>query len=287
MSPSVSIVIVNYNGAQYVLSSIESALAQHYDGALDVIVLDNRSTDDSVEVLRAVSGIRLIENETNAGFGGGVNRAVADSEAEFIALLNPDAIAHPEWIAKVVPWMLERRIDLASSIVSAGERVWFAGGTFVVPLGTPLVRRRFAASTDWLSGCALIVRRDAFLGLAGFDEAFFLYCEDVDLSLRARVAGHRLAVFPDALVDHPSDGKSTNQLGRKKTLVVYASRGRLIAKSVPAPWRPSALAFTALVSPLLYGVALSGLAAVADAVLSGYRAERTALRARRSLRTTE
>jgi N-acetylglucosaminyl-diphospho-decaprenol L-rhamnosyltransferase len=281
VNPSVSIVIINYNGAAFVRSSIESALAQRYDGALEVVVLDNRSTDDSLEVLRAVPSIRLIENGTNAGYGGGVNRAVAACTSDYVALLNPDAVADPRWVAQVVPWMNERRVDVASSVVRAGEGVWFAGGTFIVPLGLAFNRRRVARVADWVSGCAMIVRRSTFVALGGFDEAFFLYCEDADLCLRAKAAGHRPAVFPAPLVDHPSDGKSTNQLGFAKATIMYASRGRLIAKHVPALWQPSALAFTALLSPLLYGVGFPRLFSVARAVLQGFNAGSS----RRSSRT--
>jgi N-acetylglucosaminyl-diphospho-decaprenol L-rhamnosyltransferase len=281
LNPSVSIVIVNYNGATYVRDSIESALAQRYEGPLEVIVLDNGSTDDSLAILGAVPSIRLIENGTNAGYGGGVNRAVASCASDYVALLNPDASADPCWIAQVLPWMQERRVAFASSVVSAGEGVWFAGGTFIVPLGLAFNRRRLASAADWVSGCAMIVRRSAFVALGGFDEAFFLYCEDADLCLRAKASGHRPAVFPARLVDHPSDGKSTNQLGFAKTTIMYASRGRLIAKHVPALWQPSALAFTALLSPLLYGVGFSRLFSVARAVLRGFKAGS----ARRSSRT--
>ncbi|MBC5799364.1 MAG: glycosyltransferase family 2 protein [Candidatus Eremiobacteraeota bacterium] len=276
MNPSVSIVIVNYNGEAYISRAIESALAQRYDGRLDVIVVDNCSADASVQSLRKLRSISLIENAANVGFGGAANRAAMDSTADYLAFLNPDAIADADWLEQVVPWMNERGIQLASSVVRAGRSVWFAGGIFVQQFGAPLVKRHAVNRTDWLSGCALLALRKTFSTLGGFDDAFFLYCEDVDLVLRARKAGHRVAVFPGALVDHRFHGRSTNTLHEVKLTIAYASRGRLIAKHVNGVWQPLALAFTCLVSPLRNGVGLSHLPAIVQAVIRGFRAVKRA-----------
>ena len=251
--------------------SVDSVLAQRYDGLMTPVVVDNKSTDKSRDILRRIESLTLVESEANDGFGRAANSVALRSQADFVAFLNPDASADPDWLAKVVPWMHQGELDFASSVVRAGRHNYFAGGRYLRRLGTTLLEREAGLETDWISGCALIVRTAAFKKLGGFDEKFFLYFEDVDLSLRARAMQMKLRVFPEALVDHPQHGMSTNRLGRRKAEIAYESRGRLIAKHVVSGWQPAALAFTTTLSPLRNGVELFQLSAVAKAVLRGYR----------------
>jgi len=266
--PNVSVLIVNYNGADFVRTAIESARAQRYDGTVEIVVVDNASTDASLDLLHSVPGIELIVSDRNAGFGGGVNLGARAARGEFLALLNPDASAHPDWLAAVVPWMVRGKIDFGSTAVYAGPHPWFDGGRFLRPLGATAVQR---GASDWVSGCALVAGSAAFRALGGFDEGFFLYFEDVDLCLRARTAGYRVGVLERPLVDHPKDGRSSANLGRRKAEIGFYSRGRLLAKHTPRAWQPMALTYTALVAPLKNGVSLRHLPAVARAVERGRR----------------
>ena len=267
--PSIAVIIVNYNGSGYVHKAVGSALQQQYDGKMEIIVVDNASTDDSLAQLRATSGIKLVENAKNTGFGAGVNAGIRSTEHDFIALLNPDAYAKPQWLATTVRWMCEGDVHLASSVISAGRDTWFARGRFVEMLGTTFVQRN-TGKTDWVSGCALIASRSAMDILAGFDEQFFLYYEDVDLSLRARAAGLNVRVLAETLVDHPEHGRSTTGLGRHKSEIAFYSRGRLIAKHVHG-WRVvTALALAIASIPVRLGPDAISIAAATRSLFRGF-----------------
>ena len=272
------IVIVNYNGADFVSKAIESALAQSV--ACEVVVVDNASLDESVEVVSArFPQVEIVRNRTNAGFGAGANIGAYNCEHPYLAFLNPDAVARPEWIERITTWMTEREIDVASSIVSAGEgeSPFFAGGRWLPWLGAAVAARPArGGETDWVSGCALVARTSAFAQLGGFDPKYFLYFEDVDLSLRARQHDMRVATYPEPLVQHETHGRSTDQLGRRrKQCVGYAAKGRLIRRHVRGLAYLSALAFQMLVSPAVNRVALRDYPAVLQAFFKGALRGRT------------
>ncbi len=268
-TPTASIVIVNYNGAAFIEPSIRSASLQQAD--CEVIVVDNASTDDSLAVLREIAGITLIANDRNAGFGGGANLGAAHARGEFVAFLNSDALAAPDWIAKLAPWMNDAAIDLASSVVTSFDAVWFAGGRWLPALCASLLSDRSRLSSDWLSGCALVARRTTWERLGGFDEGFFMYFEDVDVCLRARAAGFRIAVYPEALVRHDVPGRSAAALGFAKMQVAYRSKGRLARKHVAPYLLPIALAFQSLASPIAQGVSPLRLPTIWKALFEGLR----------------
>jgi GT2 family glycosyltransferase len=263
-----SIVIVNYNGAEFIETSIRTAAAQP---GCDVIVVDNASTDDSLRVLRAIPGIRLIANDCNPGFGGGANLGAAAASGEFVAFLNSDALADARWIATIAPWMDANGFDLASSVVTSFGKVWFAGGRWIPALGAALTSHRPMPECDWVSGCALVARRTAWERLGGFDERYFMYFEDVDLCLRARAAGFRVGVHPGALVTHDVPGRSAAALGFRKLRIGYRSKGRLAARFVPRALLPFACAFQCSVSPLGQGVPPKRLPEIWQEFFSGLR----------------
>jgi N-acetylglucosaminyl-diphospho-decaprenol L-rhamnosyltransferase len=268
------IVVVNYNGADYVRTSIESALAQSVP--CEVVVVDNASTDGSpAAIASACPAARIVANDGNRGFAHGANvGALAKTEAtpDYVAFLNPDAIAAPAWIERLTDWMEREDVDVASSVVSSDGRAFFAGGRWLPFLGTSLTRFEFAGEpADWVSGCALVVKTPAFETLGGFDSAYFLYCEDVDLSLRAAAAGLRVGVFPEALVAHPEPGRSADALGSlRKRCIAQSSKGRLVRRFVPWFALPTALLFTCLVSPALNGASLGDYPALLRAFREGF-----------------
>jgi GT2 family glycosyltransferase len=270
-NPSVTILIINYNGVSFVTKAIESALEQRYDGPLEIVVVDNGSTDDSRVLLRSIAGIRLIENESNRGYGAGVNFALPSIHTDYVAFLNPDARARPEWLATVIPFMVKGEIDLASSIISAGSQTYFASGRYFATLGVSLESHERRDESDWLTGCALVASLSALRSLDGFDDGFFLYYEDVDLSLRARKNGLRLKVLQEVLVDHPDRGSSTNALGSRKMEIVYESRGRLIRKHVTALMRPPALAAALALAAFRNGIPLASMIPITRALVRGFR----------------
>jgi GT2 family glycosyltransferase len=276
MSARTRIVIVTYNAGAFVGAAIDSALAQ--SEPCEVVIVDNASTDGSVERLRATyPNVAIVARDENSGFAHAVNDGVrfdTGNQPEFVALLNPDALARPDWIATVTSFLNERAIDLASSVVSEGTSTFFAGGSWRPFLG--LAQTHFSYTGEraqWVSGCAMIVRTELFERIGGFDESYFLYSEDVDFCMRASAAGARLGVYEKPLVDHPDPGKTTNALGaQRKRRIAMTSRGRLLRRFSRGLSLPSAVLFQVLVSPALNGASLREYPALIHAFLEGFRA---------------
>jgi GT2 family glycosyltransferase len=231
-APQVTAVIVSFNTREHLLQSLASLEAVAV--ALETIVVDNASEDGSAEAVRArFPGARVMRNAENVGFGRACNQALAVAQAPYVLLLNSDAEVRPGAV-ETLAGRLDRQADLAA----AGPRTVDADGVIEVSFGPPLtlrhewrqrrlvrgVRARSAeavraaerlASVEhepaWLSASCLLARRDALRGVGGFDEAFFLYEEDVDLCVRLRQAGWRLLYTPAAEAVHHG-GRSMESL---------------------------------------------------------------------------
>ena len=271
MSGKPRIVIVNYNGAAFVGAAVESAL--HQTTSCEIVVVDNASTDNSHDVLQRYD-VRLVENERNTGFAMAANTGAflqTENVPPYIAFLNPDAIAETTWIERIVAWMESRSIAFASSVVAGGERPFFSGGRWLPWLGAAVTCYSYTGErTAWVSGCALVARRESFEAVGGFDGRYFLYFEDVDLSLRARRQGFTLGVNPESLVSHPAHGRSTNQLGQmRKYAIGYYSKGAMLRRFLgPLQWLTAA-PFQLILSPLMEGASPKLLPTTARAFLRG------------------
>lgn len=220
-------IIVNWNLRADTLECLHSLFAA---GALagSVIVVDNGSTDGSVEAIRSAFGdsVGVIETGENLGLAGGINvgvRRALEMTADWIFLLNNDTLVAPD--------LFEQFASAASKIPEVAiwgpqilfhadpERIWFLAERRVA--GTLLGRRANASDrldpalaapfqADYISGCAMLVRRDVFQEIGGYDPTFFLFAEEVDFCQRARSAGFVLGAAPQAHVLHKVS-LSTNQ----------------------------------------------------------------------------
>lgn len=267
------IVIVNFNGERFVQRAVTSALNQSIH--CEVVVVDNASSDRSVEVLRSIDGATIVESTSNLGFGAGANLGASlstDNSPGFISFLNPDAQADPLWQESIIAAMSARGADFASCSVAGGaQAAFFAGGDWHRYLGAALTRPRFRTEeTAWISGCAMTARAESFRELKGFDPAFFLYFEDVDLSFRATSAGKRLLVTRDAHVTHEHDGLSTNALGAvRKLCIAYGSKGLLVRRHLHGAAQLPALAFQSALIMATLRVSWSERKAILSAFLRG------------------
>lgn len=177
---------------------------------------------------------RVIYNDRNVGFGAAINQAVRASDAPFIATLNDDAVAHPNWLAALVEAM-ESRLDIgmcASQVRLAGDGRLDSAGMLICLDGSSKQRGHlqppsaFARMQEVLmpSGSAALYRRAMLDEVGLFDESFFLYCEDTDLGLRARWAGWECLYVPAAVVDH----RYSHSAGKSSALkAYYVERNRL------------------------------------------------------------
>jgi len=223
-APRLSFVIVNHNDRAH-LGLCLDAIAQHAaEIPHETIVVDNASTDDSIDVIRATrTGFTLLRNAENAGFGRAMNRGAAASRGEFLALLNPDVFLRPGTLDALLA-----ELDRNPSTAAVGPALRTPDGGYQVSFGgrrtfgrellqklflnarqaRSLQTRRRRREVGWVSAAFLVVRRSAFEAVGGFDEEFFLYFEDIDLCLRLRDADWDVVYLPAAEADH-AGGAST------------------------------------------------------------------------------
>lgn len=190
-------------------------LARELEPGDEVVVVDNGSTDSPAPVIAEhLPGARLIELGENAGFTVATNRGAAETTGEIVLMLNPDALPEPgfgkairrpfaerpEWGA----WMglVACRIGGEKVVNSWSNPVHFTGIAWAGGHGRPLAEVGGPREITTGSGAALAVRREVWEASGGLADEFFLYHEDVDLSLRIRAAGHRIGLEPAAVVDH-------------------------------------------------------------------------------------
>jgi GT2 family glycosyltransferase len=232
LAQQTSVVVVAYNAGHFLQDCIASIVTS--EPGVEVIVVDNGSTDGAVEQVQArFPGVRTVWNDRNGGFGAGSNRGAAAAQGSFLVFLNPDAVVTDGWlealvrplaedpaIGLVTPKVLLR--DNPDRINVAGLEVHLSGITLCRGLGAPRAAFDEAAEVAAASGVAVAVRRDVFEALGGFDEDFFLYMEDVDISVRVWLAGYRCLYVPQAVALH--DYALT--VDRRKTF--YVERGRYL-----------------------------------------------------------
>lgn len=206
----------------------------------EVIVIDNSGKSLA---RRSAGGARIIESGSNVGFGAAINRGIEASSTPYVAVLNDDAVAHPDWLDALVR-ALESRPDAgmcASQVRLFGEHRLDSAGMLISGDGIGKQRGQGRPPEDFPvpeetlfpSGSAALYRRAMLQQTGAFDESFFLYCEDTDLGLRARWAGWKCLYVPRALVDH----HYSHSAGRVSPLkAYYVERNRLfvVAKNFPA-----------------------------------------------------
>ena len=208
---------------------------------LEVIVVDN-SGAGLVRKNGTAPGARIIENPSNAGFGAAINQGMRASQSPYVATLNDDAVACPQWIEHMVD-ALERRPDVgmcASQVLLFGEQRLDSAGMLVARDASSKQRGHGRPPADFPvleevllpSGSAALYRRSMLEQVGGFDDSFFLYCEDTDVGLRARWAGWKCLYVPHARVQHHYSHSSGRASGLK---AYYVERNRLfcLVKNFP------------------------------------------------------
>ncbi len=235
--PSVGIVILNFNGIDYLKQFLPKVLLTEYDN-YHIIVADNCSTDESVKYLvdshPEIQVIRLIENY---GFAGGYNKVLMDLDYDYFVLLNSDIEVTPNWLSPLVQ-TLTLNVDIAAcqpKIKDFSRRDFFeyagAAGGWIDFLGYPFSRGRILnhnekdtgqynsmVSVFWATGAALCIRADLFKKVGGFDEKFFAHSEEIDLCWRLQRAGYKIYCNPQSEVYHVGGGTLNYQSPNKTYL---------------------------------------------------------------------
>lgn len=243
-NPVISVIIVNYNGGTYLRPCVESLLAQSQTN-FECILVDNGSTDGSLETLPELDErFTIIKAGENLGFSVANNRAAAQAKADWLALLNPDAFARPDWLANGLKARqhLPKTAMVGSTQYLALEPERFDGlGDEYHAFGVAW-RAGFGKAVTNVNdreafgpcGAGAFYDRAVFQALGGFDESFFCYHEDVDLAFRMRLAGYRCVQSADTIIDHVSSAIS----GRASAFAVYyGTRNRIwtFFNNMPGP----------------------------------------------------
>ena len=186
MSELVSVIIVNYNHKKYLESCINSVLKQDFPH--EIIIVDNCSSDGSIDFIKnKFSQIRVIENNQNLGYGPAINKAVRYANGKYIAILNPDTIVERDWLRELIkPLKNNENLITTSKILlydgsainTCGNIVHFTGLGFTNGLNKPVNSFLEPSFKYGISGCSFAIKKTSFEKLGGFDEQFFLYCED-------------------------------------------------------------------------------------------------------------
>jgi N-acetylglucosaminyl-diphospho-decaprenol L-rhamnosyltransferase len=211
-----SILIVNFNAGRHLARCIE-ALRRQDSSNFEVLLLDNASNDDSWALARqAASGdprFHFEEAGVNLGFAAGNNRLAAKARAPWLAFLNPDAIAAPDWLGKLLDAVVRhpgvalfgsQQLDDGDPAIldGAGDRYLCLGLPWRGGHGWPASLKMAEGEVFTACAAASLCRRDAFEAAGGFDESFFCYVEDVDLGFRLRLQGETCIQVPAAVVRH-------------------------------------------------------------------------------------
>jgi len=214
-------VVLNYNGRRYLDRCMEALLAQDLEGGLEVLLVDNASTDGSAEYVRArFPEVHLIESANNLGFAGGNNLGMRHARGRYVVLLNNDTRVRPGWLAALVETAsAEPDIGAVTSKVVFMKQPNMIQNAGVLLLSDGSGADRGAGEEDsgqydrqeevfGACGCAMLLKREMLEQIGGFDIAFFMYYEDTDLSWRMRLWGWRIVYQPSAVVEHVHSGTS-------------------------------------------------------------------------------
>ncbi|GAB4279001.1 MAG: hypothetical protein Kow0080_31020 [Candidatus Promineifilaceae bacterium] len=230
--PPVTILILNYNSMRHLPDNLASLAQLNYPpDKIEILLADNASTDDSLSWVQTnYPHVRIIQNGRNLGFAAGNNAGIKAATHEWVAILNPDTRVHPDWLRELVRPVLQ---DPAITAVAAKMLTWdgtaidfadaalnFMGWGNQPGLGSTQLDA-FNTPKPLLFACggAMLIHRDTFLQLGGFDPDYFAYFEDVDLGWRLALAGHTTQFAPNAIVYHRHHGSWEGVAAAKKWLL--------------------------------------------------------------------
>lgn len=265
-----SVIILNWNGAKMLKKFLPTVLANTDDPDFEVIVADNGSTDNSVELIQKINtdiltqGItqpaRIFEYEQNYGFAEGYNRAISQVDSEYVVLLNSDVEVTKDWLLPLLNYM-ERHHEVAAcqpkilswrskETTKGAVRFEHAGaaGGHMDYFGYPYCRGRIMDYVEedngqydmvetcfWVSGACMCVRTEVYEALGGLDKDFFAHMEEIDLCWRLNARSWWVACVPQSVVYHVG-GASLNYGNPRKTFLNFRNNLLMIYKNEPCAW---------------------------------------------------
>ncbi|MGH7954052.1 MAG: glycosyltransferase family 2 protein [Limisphaerales bacterium] len=256
-APTVSVIILNWNAAPWTPRCLESLREQTIFSQMEIIFADNASTDDSEKVTREfmmdLPNGHFVQNGGNFGYGGGCNRGVAVAQGKYLFFLNPDVWLESNCLEELVKYADETKSKITCPIVmdydthnvqTQGEAGFDFFGCLISPGVGEKLDQPFTVATFFF------IEQEFFQRIGWFDEIFFLYVEEMDLSWRAWIAGESIKLVRTARMHHATSG-STDQKGRtSEARRFYANRNQIltILKNARGPLLLLALNHIALIT---------------------------------------
>ena len=271
ISPTLQIIIINYNSTDSLISCLDSIRANAPASATKLWVWDNNSKDNPGQIRHFYPEVDLIENDGNIGFGAAINKGLAQSNTAYVMLLNPDTVLCEGFIDKALEYLsshpdigiLGPKITNSDGSLQDSARAFpnvltgLFGRTSFLSRIFPynrfskinLITRQYSAKTvlepDWVSGACMVVRREAILQTGLMDQRFFMYWEDADWCRRMKKNGWRVVYYPEITVIH-SAGHSSDSRPIHSSLEFHKSAYRLFGKY--------AKGYKKIFSPLVFGL---------------------------------
>ena len=230
-SPLVSIIVVNWNGKEFLCDCLTSLLSQTYWN-YEIILVDNGSTDGSPDyVLNNFPSVKIVRNTQNEGFGRACNKGIRCSKGEYIATLNNDMQLDECWLEELIKPLQNEKVavtvakalffDCRDKVNCAGGAVNFLGFSFPKHFNENIDIDLKHETTEYAQGGLCCIKREVLDEVGLFDEDFFMYFEDIDLSFRIRMAGYELALAPKSIAYHKWDFK------RMRDKLYYIEKNRV------------------------------------------------------------
>ncbi len=259
-TPELSIVLVSYNTAKYIPRALESVIRETSETRYEVIVVDNDSKDDSVEVIsNQFPDVKLLATGKNPGFAGGVRTGVAEARGKYLLLLNPDTAILDKAIDRLLQFAKQHPangiwsgVTLNNDLTLNSQHAW-SKPTFATLLFSALGLSKLFSHTclfneanygcwqrdtvkevDIVSGCFFLTTRELWDKLDGLDASFFMYAEEADYCLRAKSLGYQPIVTPEARLIHHG-GVSHSQFSGKLVKLLQG-KVELINRHI-TPWK--------------------------------------------------
>lgn len=252
--PELSVIIVNWNTLRITADCIQSLIDIKEVSPIEIIVIDNASTDGSAEHFKEkFSSIKLIENKSNVGFAEGCNQGLEIAQGKYLLLLNPDTIANEPALKGMIEFLKTHPI-----VGAVGCRLLYTDGTFQRAYGKfitpfnflisqslvavllrrfisrirnflPVLKKRKPFSVDWLMGACIMMPQSIYRKIGGFDPEYFMYCEDADWCFRVKKEGYWIYHVPQFSIYHYH--QQSSRLRKKFTFVrIFLSFRKFVLK---------------------------------------------------------
>lgn len=225
---AIDIILVNYNSTPLTIDAIDSIYGHLNGVSAKIIVVDNASNDHPERISQQFPHVQLVINQKNLGYSKAINKAIEHSRSGYLVIMNPDTVVVNGFFTDVLKFMRHngqvgivgpKIYNKDGSVQGSARRfpsirtALFGRNSFLTKMfpNNPVTQSEFFCfqsndnifmNVDWVSGACMVLKREAFRAINGFDERFFLYWEDTDLCKRMRQAGYEVVYYPKAEVTH-------------------------------------------------------------------------------------